>query len=84
MGNYTENPFRFFATGLTSAKMIAEGTEVPNVAYSLNIDQKKMAPAYFDFLKATGYYDKGSGNGLSFADYLNGYTVFVCHFCSAG
>ncbi len=77
MGEYGSSPFKFNLIDLQSAKVTAEGIDTPSVAYDINLGIKKMVPQYVDFMKACGYYNTNTTNGISLGDYVEGYAVLA-------
>ncbi len=59
------------------AKATAEGVDYPTVPYTMRLDRKQMSQEFVDFMKCLGYYQTSNGNGVSWNDYMQGYSILV-------
>ena len=78
-GSYTKNPFRFQHYNVTDVAVVVNGETVPGRPLKLNFDGtgRDSISGYLQLFEGTGRSGADFGNGLSPADFADGYTLFV-------
>ena len=78
-GDYKKNPFRFQHFDVTDVAVVVNGETVPGRPLKLNFDgtQRDYISGYLALFEGTGRSGDDFGNGLTPADYADGYTLFV-------
>jgi hypothetical protein len=78
-GDYKKNPFRFQHFNVTDVAVVVNGETVPGRPLKLKFDdtQRDYISGYLGLFEGTGRSGDDFGNGLTPADYADGYTLFV-------
>ena len=75
-GNYAKNPFELKHCNVNSLQVIVNDQKVPNDAYVPDFAKKEAVREYLALHTETGMYEGSRSCGISYEDFLNGYTLF--------
>jgi hypothetical protein len=78
-GDYAKNPFRFRHYDVTDVAVVVNGETVPGRPLKLKFDDtgRDSISGYLALFEGTGRSGTDFGNGLTPANYADGYTLFV-------
>ena len=75
-GNYKKNPFEMKHYDISSLQVVVNDQKVPNDAYVPDFKTKAAVREYLALHTETGMYEGARSCGISYDQFLNGYTVF--------
>jgi len=75
-GNYKKNPFEMKHYDISSLQVVVNDQKVPNDAYVPDFKTKAAVREYLALHTETGMYEGARSCGISYDQFLDGYTVF--------
>ena len=75
-GAYDKNPFELKHCNLNSLQVIVNDQKVPNDAYVPDFKKKQAVREYLALHTETGMYEGARSCGISYDDFMEGYTLF--------
>ena len=76
-GKAEKNPFNFQHFNLSRLAVIANGVSIPGEPATPNFKTKSYVESYFRLMDTYHYFNTDDTNGLRYADYGGGYTLFA-------
>lgn len=76
-GSYTANPFNFQHFGLNFLALHVNGEQVPAKPLQPNFEDRQYVRSYLSLFSGTGMLHQDVGNGISYNDYPQGYTLYA-------
>lgn len=76
-GNLKFSPFNFKPYDIRDITVFAGGAVFPTVPYKMNFTKQDCMRAYVDFYECLGIADSNKTNGITFSQFLDGWTIFT-------
>ena len=76
-GTPAKNPFNFQHFNLSRLALIANGVSIPGQPVTPDFKNKSYVESYFRLMDAYHYFNTDDSNGLRYADFGAGYTLFA-------
>lgn len=81
-GNY-KSPFKFEHFDVEELTINALGQEFPSIRYSTDFAEKQCVRPFLDLYDGLGQHYSGNGPGITFDQFLNGWTIFLINLSSS-
>ena len=75
-GTADSNPFEFKHNSVDFVSLYMDGVQFPSKPYKPDFNNKLYARSYLSVFSGTGMINRDQGNGISYSDYANGFSLW--------